>query len=67
MNAKTFVRLFVVAGLVAWPSYHVYKLVEANQQVATSALLKAKVNQHLASLQAKHLEVARNNKAPLPK
>lgn len=51
MKSKNFIRLVVVAGLLAWPGVESYRLWVAKQQVAESARQQRAVSERYAYLQ----------------
>jgi predicted negative regulator of RcsB-dependent stress response len=60
MNTKTkfWIRVLVVAGIVAWPSVETYRLWATNQKLVEAQVLQKTVQAKVDSVRAKHTQVA---------
>ena len=64
MKGKNIIRVLVLVGIFAWPAIEAYRLQVARQQVVAARALEKSVQQKLAQLKSKHVEVATKSEAP---
>lgn len=60
MNTKTkfWIRVLVIAGLLAWPAVETYRLWTANQKLADAQALQRSVQAKVEAARAKQVQVA---------
>ncbi len=57
-KTKTWIRVIVVVGILAWPATECYRLYVTTQKMAAAQALERSVRVKLEAARAKHVQVA---------
>ena len=57
-TAKIWIRVIVIAGILAWPGIETYRLLETNQKLVEAQTLERSVRVKLEAARAKNVQVA---------
>lgn len=57
-TAKIWIRVVVIAGILAWPGIETYRLLDTNQKLIEAQALERSVRVKLEAARAKNVQVA---------